>query len=252
MDLPTTAEEAPSDLNGKHQPIFSSETFRKRKVFLFLEMQHHIQFSYEARYFMLGNTTAPSQIWFVLHGYGQLASAFIRKFNLLTDHGILLVAPEALSRFYLEETSERMRTGNNRVGASWMTREDRLTDIKNYLGLLNAVYQQIPATDATPVTILGFSQGAATATRWVLDGKVNFQRLILWAGILPPDIDFNVGKEMLSEKETILVYGEEDPYLTDSRFAEMTSLSEKLAITPRVVKFTGGHNIDTETLVKLI
>lgn len=215
-------------------------------------MQHHIQFSFEGRYFTLGNTTSPSQIWFVLHGYGQLANFFVRKFKSLDEHNILLVAPEALSRFYLEDTGERMRSGNHRVGATWMTREGRLTDIRNYLEFLNRVYQQFPQAGATPVTVLGFSQGAATATRWVLDGKVNFQRLILWAGILPPDIDFSTGKNILTKKEIVLVYGSEDPFLNDSRFAEMNSLSEKLSITPRLHRFNGGHNIDEEVLLKLI
>ena len=36
------------------------------------------------------------------------------------------MAPEGLSRFYLEGFS-------GKVGATWMTREDRLNDIDNYL-----------------------------------------------------------------------------------------------------------------------
>ena len=215
-------------------------------------MQHHIAFSFQGRYFTLGNTSSPSQIWFVLHGYGQLASFFIRRFADLADHNILVVAPEGLSKFYLQETEERMKSGNNRVGASWMTREDRTTDIENYLVFLNSIRKKIVSTTSTPVTVLGFSQGAATATRWILDGHLNFQRLVLWAGILPPDIDFSAGKDILKNKETILVYGDEDPFLNDLRFAEMNSISGKLEIKPRVIPFKGGHNIDSQTLLKLI
>src|ERR1051325_10016453 len=49
-----------------------------------------------------------------------------------------LVAPEGLSRFYLSE-----RATERRVGASWMTREDRLAEIADYLGYLDAVYDDV-------------------------------------------------------------------------------------------------------------
>jgi predicted esterase len=215
-------------------------------------MEHSINFSFQARYFTLGKKEVARQIWFVLHGYGQLASFFLRKFSELERHGIYVIAPEGLSRYYLHDTDERMRTGNNRVGASWMTREDRLTDIKNYLRMLNEVYTHESSTTNAPVTILGFSQGAATATRWILDGKINFERLILWAGILPADIDFAAGKEILLDKETYLVYGTRDPFLNDSRFAEMNSLSDKLSISPKVIAFDGEHTIDPPTLLKFV
>ena len=42
----------------------------------------------------------------------------------LDDGSRLIVAPEALSRFYLGEVSQRPAS-ERRVGASWMTREDR-------------------------------------------------------------------------------------------------------------------------------
>src|SRR5688500_17677253 len=148
-------------------------------------MEHSISFSYQGRYYSLGDTANPKQIWFVLHGYGQLASFFIRKFSVLGEHDIRVIAPEGLSRFYRHDTEDRMRTGDMRVGASWMTRENRLTDICNYIEFLNAVYQKEAPQKNVPVTVLGFSQGAATATRWVLDGTIPFNRLILWAGILP-------------------------------------------------------------------
>jgi predicted esterase len=215
-------------------------------------MEHSLSFSFKARYFTLGSILDPKEIWFVLHGYGQLASFFLRKFSTLEEHNILVVAPEALSRFYLQDTEQRMKTGSTRVGATWMTREDRLADIQNYLAFLNEVYAKVVLNVNARVTILGFSQGAATATRWVLDGKVNFSRLILWSGILPPDIDFSYGREILRDKQTYLVYGNQDPFLNDERFAEMKLLSEKLNITPNEIAFDGDHNIDTKTLLSLV
>jgi predicted esterase len=215
-------------------------------------MEHAIRFSFTGRYFTLGNKEKAKQIWFVLHGYGQLASYFIKKFKVLEDYNILVIAPEGLSRFYIDDIEKRLQTGSTRVGASWMTRENRLSDIQNYISFLTSIYETETPDKNIPVTVLGFSQGAATAARWVIDGKITFSRLILWAGILPPDLDFTKGKNILQSKETFLVYGSRDPFLHDDRFTEMNLLSEKLGITPHLIEFDGEHTIDEKALLKLV
>ena len=166
-----------------------------------------LSFTFKARYFKIGQLDSKTKaIWIVLHGYGQLAQYFIRNFSFFEEHNICVIAPEGLSRFYLEDVQSRAQTGNNRVGSTWMTKENRLADIANYLNYLNALYAKEVGDSTLPVTVLGFSQGAATASRWVLDKKIRFDRLILWAGILPPDMDFNSGKEILAGKDILLVY----------------------------------------------
>jgi len=215
--------------------------------------QHRIVVPYQARYFTLGTLNSQTrQIWFVLHGYGQLAEYFIRKFNALVAHNIFVIAPEGLSHFYLDNLQTTGRA-SDRVGASWMTRENRLVDIENYLVYLNTLVEKITgASHEIPVTVLGFSQGAATASRWVVDGKVNFQRLILWAGVFPPDMNFDAAHKILEQKETCFVYGTADPFINDSRFAELKTLAEKLGITPRMISFEGKHEIDSAALLKLV
>jgi predicted esterase len=222
-------------------------------IYIRIMAEHQISFSYQARYYKLGEINANTrQIWFVLHGYGQLARYFIKKFSTLENHDICVIAPEGLSRFYLENFQASTGRKSDRVGATWMTRENRLTDISNYLRYLNSVYQTEVMASKIPVTVLGFSQGSATASRWVLDHQIKFNRLILWAGIFPPDMDFDSGKETLREKEVLLVYGNKDPFLTDERFGEMTSLTEKLSVPVKQITFDGAHDIDEETLLKLI
>lgn len=214
--------------------------------------EHDLNFSYKARFYTLGELTASTrQIWFVLHGYGQLARYFIPKFAALSEQQVFVIAPEGLSRFYLEKVQPHGRA-NDRVGASWMTKEGRSDDIENYIHYLNAIYERhIGNKNPIPITILGFSQGAATASRWVTRHKINFQRLILWCGIFPPDLDLESGREILRDKEVMLVYGKSDPYLTDARFAEMETVSSTLGIVPQVISFEGGHEIEEKTLLKI-
>lgn len=212
-----------------------------------------VVFPFTARYYQIGEITGTTRaVWFVLHGYGQLARFFIRKFETLLNHNIVVVAPEGLSRFYLSEVVAGAGRKNDRVGATWMTKEDRLTDISNYLVYLNSVYEQVMKNRSIPVTLLGFSQGSATASRWALTDNIRYEQLILWAGIFPPDMDFARGHDVLSKKRVVAVYGNNDPFLTDERFAEMNALSAKLGVHVERIRFDGAHDIDASALASVI
>src|SRR5690606_41470350 len=95
-----------------------------------------IQINKSARYETFGNISKADTIVFALHGYGQLVSYFIKKFNTLNPEKYFIVAPEGLHRFYLNGSS-------GRVGASWMTKEDRENDIKDYINYLNHLWDSI-------------------------------------------------------------------------------------------------------------
>ena len=136
-------------------------------------MEHKINFEYSARYYTLGEISENvEQLWFVCHGHGQLAQYFIRKFEVLNDGKVLIVAPEGLSRYYLEGF-------RGRVGATWMTKEDRLSDIENYLTYLSEVFNFIKSQlkSNVQVNFLGFSQGAATISRFATQTDAHFDKL---------------------------------------------------------------------------
>jgi len=215
--------------------------------------QTDIDFSFKARYYKLGEINEQTkQVWFVLHGYGQLAQFFIRKFNILESRGVCVIAPEGLSKFYLSELQEGGFRTNDRVGATWMTKENRLTDIENYIAYLNSIYKKEITSPVPSISVLGFSQGAATASRWVLTNQIQFNRLILWAGAFPPDMDFALGKNLLKSKEVIQVMGTQDPFINDERTSELFALNNKLGIEPRIITFEGKHEIDETVLLQLI
>ncbi len=212
-----------------------------------------LSFNFKARYFKSGEITdSTKQLVFVFHGYGQLAKYFLRKFESVATKETVIIAPEGLHHFYLEDVNSRNQTKNNRVGATWMTRENRLMDIENYITYLNSILVTEMGNRNIPLTVLGFSQGAATATRWVLQGTINFEKLILWAGIFPPDMDFEQGNQILKEKHVYHIIGEDDPFVTQERIEEMKELCEKLSISPEQFIFKGGHEIEPKTLKKVL
>jgi len=62
---------------------------------------HHFQVPRTAHYYTLGTPSeAIEDFWLVCHGYGQLGSEIIHKFEKFDDGKHLIVAAEGLSRFY--------------------------------------------------------------------------------------------------------------------------------------------------------
>ena len=198
-----------------------------------------------ARVATRGRAELAREAWFVLHGYGQLAADFVDDFAAVAD-GRFLAAPEGLSRFYLKD-------GQGPVGASWMTREAREEEIDDYVRYLDAVYGRLLASvsPSMPVHVLGFSQGAATATRWAVLGFVRVDRLTLWGGGVPPDLDLERHGAKLRAMELTLVVGERDALVSAKRAAAEVERLLAARIPHRVVRFDGGHRLDDETLRRL-
>jgi predicted esterase len=208
--------------------------------------KHYFTTSKTARYFTLGNEHAET-VWFVCHGYGQLAEYFIKNFEGLDPEKNFIIAPEALSRFYLEGFS-------GRVGAAWMTKEEREPEVIDYINYLNSLYDLLlKRRSDVKINILGFSQGVPAVCRWVADGKVKFDKLILWAGIFPPDLnsDFSFTIEnLLKDKLTYIVYGRQDQFLKEEHLVEIEKFK---LIKPelKVLIYEGKHEINKEILERI-
>jgi predicted esterase len=197
-----------------------------------------------ARVYTLGETpTSDGVLMVALHGYGQLAYNFIQHFKVLVEEfPIRIVAPEGLSRFYLDEQYRR-------VGASWMTREDRIEEIHDQIDYLNTVLERELSrfTGSLPaIHVLGFSQGTATAWRWVASTHLQIEQMILWAGTIPEEPN-----ERLSPKKIKLVLGDSDPYFVGSKRDAYLNVLTKLQLSDRLLTFDGDHRMDSWTLHRI-
>ena len=205
---------------------------------------HSLRVSRTARVATLGSPATAATWWVALHGYGQRAADFAERCAVLTGPDRAVVAPEALSRFYVDglETHEQ-------VGASWMTREAREDEIADYVEYLDAVVRRLRPDDASPsICVLGFSQGAATASRWALLGDTAVDRLVLWGGAPAHDLDLDAHAERLRALDVTLVIGTDDPYVTDERRAAVRRRLARHDIPATVHTFAGGHRLDDDTL----
>lgn len=200
-----------------------------------------------ARYCVLGEPSAAEHL-FVLHGYGQRAHDFIQPFEDIASADRCVIAPEALSRFYTDDLGD-----HREVGASWMTRADREHEIRDYLAYLDRLAAHVTPDDSNPPsrTVLGFSQGAATASRWAVLGSASTDRLVLWAGAPAQDLDLADHADRLRALSPTLVAGTEDRWVTDERIDAARRALTAHDVPLDLVRFDGGHRLHRATLHQL-
>lgn len=188
-------------------------------------------------------TYSESEIWVVFHGYGQLAEYFIRKFNPYFSSNRLILAPEGTNYGYLQNFQ-------GRVGANWMTKHERETAIANNHRFLDTLLASILENYQKPpqINVLGFSQGAATATRWASRWTEKVEHLILWAGGFAHDMQFEEAKEKFSDTKFTIVLGNQDSLIQSESVEKQKELMNMLGKTPKIIRFEGGHELNQAVL----
>jgi predicted esterase len=216
--------------------------------------EHHIKVGRTARYYMLGEPSEKTRdVWFVCHGYNQLAGDFIHEFEAIADPSRVIVAPEALSRYYLV-TQPGFHSAQSKVGATWMTRADREAEIADYVAYLDDLYDEIftrARRSEVSVTVVGFSQGGATANRWLTRGRARADRLIMWGALLATDADLNQAATFFRDVKLTIVYGKRDQFADEGMIANYEKLLYEKSVPFELITFDGGHRMDRDTLKAL-
>lgn len=210
-------------------------------------MKKSIQFSYEAHYSTSHALSGEeSELWLVFHGYGQLAEFFIRKFIPFDNANRLVIAPEATNYHYLSGFQ-------GRVGANWMTKHERELAIANNHRYLDGLMETVLSGFRQPpkIHVLGFSQGAATATRWASQWAEDLSSLVLWAGGFAHDMQVMGAREKFLNTKITVVYGNQDEFLNQESLEKQKEWFEKLHKKPEVITFEGGHELNASVLKRI-
>jgi len=208
--------------------------------------KHQISVKRTAQYYVLGNLAEAKTIWIVLHGYGYAVEFFSKKFETIVTDDTCVIAPEALSKFYVNGV-------DGRVGASWMTKENREAEIADYLFYLNTLYTEIVSLRKNKyfkLNVLGFSQGGATAARWVSQTQAKIANFILWASVFPDDMPFEILKN--NNIKSYFLYGDKDVFLTKSRVALQKQKLQDAGLDIKLIPFQGKHDIPQEVLLEQV
>jgi predicted esterase len=209
-------------------------------------LKKNISIPKTARYFQLGEINERTKsIWIVLHGYAQLANYFLENFKVLDTGENVIIAPEGLNRFYWNGFS-------GKVVASWMTKEDRLDDIADSNTFLDAVNTEINKElkgKKVKINLFGFSQGVATACRWLDAGKINADNLILYCGTIPDDL--NAENKILSKQKLYYLAATQDEFFDDKQKKEIQEFLMVNVPDHEYILFDGKHEVKSEVLEML-
>jgi len=177
-------------------------------------------------------------VWVVFHGMGYLSKYFIKYFTKLPESHFV-ICPQAPSKYYQGEKFKH-------VGASWLTREDTVTETKNVLTYIDAVFKKEITTKAKKLIVLGYSQGVSIATRWIASRKINCDHLILHSGGIPIELKKEDFTFLEPSTKVTYLYGDKDQYITEARKTEEQLKGSKLfGEKLEVLMFKGVHEVNT-------
>ncbi len=210
-----------------------------------MSQEKHIEVQLQSSYRTLNELKETTKrIWIVFHGQGQLTEFFLKKFEVLEPKDHFIIAPQGLSKYYLNGFT-------GRVGASWMTKEDRLTEIENQFRYIDAVIAAEINDHHAEIVLLGFSQGTAAMMRYAKNARLNFNKMILWAGTVPPELTPGM-IEHWRDFEGHFVYGDEDQFDNNGQFDKEHEKFEKLLGQPAQKHiFHGKHEVIPELLLDI-
>ena len=210
-----------------------------------------LQVQRTARVVTFGERTASvQQIWIACHGYGQLALGFAAQLSALQGGNRFVCVPEALNRFYLDDHGGQ-HGPQHPIGATWMTREERAAEIDDYCAYLDAVYDTARAGFAHQPTViaLGFSQGAATISRWAARTARAIDHVVLWGSGLAADLEPE--PRLFGTASLTIVAGRRDRNVSAHAIAQEQQRLDDAGLIHTFEQFDGGHRMDDDTLLKL-
>jgi predicted esterase len=196
-----------------------------------------------ARYFTIGELTAHTQeVWIVLHGYAQLAADFIKPFESIASTNRFVIAPEGLNKFYAKGFG-------GKPAATWMTSEMREAEIEDYLNYLNNLCERLDLNKHhAKIVLLGFSQGVATASRWLHQTGLPIDRFVVYSGEIAAELQGPVSPSLF-KTTVVYVTGNQDRLISSEKLTGVKSFMESLNAT--IIEFDGGHELKDSVLQKL-
>lgn len=180
----------------------------------------------------------------VLHGWGQSAPSFMRRFRGLRTSDVLVVAVQGPHQMYLDRETRK-------VGFSWLTAFDRRRAVSDFVGTLDTVLGRVRDDFgvSAPPYILGFSQGVSMAYRYAILSESVVAGVIACGGDLPPD----VAEAMPGARRfpVLLVHGRDDAIVPVSKCDEAESALAGLSWPHERYSFSGDHEVPSEVVERI-
>ena len=170
--------------------------------------------------------------WLIgFHGYGQSADSVLPALRASAPPGWRVASVQGLHRFYARD---------ERVVASWMTRQDRDAAISDNVLYVDRVVTALTREhgEIRSLAFAGFSQGVAMAYRAAIRGRHRAALVAVTGGDLPPELKEPGERDW---PPVLAATGARDPVYTPA--ALETDLGVLRTRSPHVesLVFDGGH-----------
>jgi len=177
---------------------------------------------------------ATAHLLVVFHGYAQRAEDALEPVRRIP--GIerwRVAAVQGLHRFYTRN--------DERIVASWMTREDRELAIADNLAYVDrAIDAAWPESGSLRrLVLLGFSQGAAMAYRAALLGRHRASGIVALGGDIPPELKST--DSHYDWPPVLIGAGRTDRWYTAAKVDADEALLRGKDVAHEIVRFDGGH-----------
>jgi len=100
------------------------------------------------------------------------------------------------------------------------------------------------------LVILGFSQGAVMAARWLAQGRVAPDAVMLWGAPLPSDVAMPDLALRLAGRPLHLFAGDADPFVPARAIEASAEAMRAAGINAQATRFPGGHAIPGSALLQ--
>ena len=165
------------------------------------------------------------------HGYAEAAADHLAALTAIPGtEEWLLVAIQALHPFYARR--------EERVVASWMTRDDREHAIADNVDYVERVLDRVSQEHQTRPTLVfsGFSQGGAMAYRAAAHYRAD--GLIILASDVPPDV---IAHRRVPLPPILIGRGVKDDWYKEARQASDVAALARIGASVEACVFDGGH-----------
>ncbi len=211
-------------------------------------IEKSVTYTTENTYVTLNEITSKTKnIWLSFHGIGYLSRYFVKYFESLDPDENYIVVPQAPSKYYLKNEYKY-------VGASWLTKENTVSEIENVINYIDAVLDSENLPNNLNLNLFGFSQGVSVLTRWLVRRKLSCNMLVLYAGGIPNELtpeDFTFLE--FDRTKIKIIYGDKDEFLTPDRLeTEHQKIEALFRGHAEIITFKGGHEVKPKIIRKLM
>jgi len=193
---------------------------------------HHVEIPISGRFLVDRPPGAgPFPVLVGFHGYGQTAEdqlGILRQFPGAGNW--ILCSVQGLHPFYPRP---------DRIGASWMTSQDRRLRIEENIRYINRVVVKVGTEHPVNQILVfhGFSQGTAMACRAAILGEHSPVGVILHGGEIPPELD-----HLDRLGHVLIARGERDPIYRPEQLDRDLERLDNAGVSVTRCEFDGGHD----------